>query len=147
MNSLATLAQNVVFVGWDLNRTVSAKNGIGTLRSAFTSRRFVTALMDCAFLGLHDLAVRKEKAIVGTRQIEPLINFVVPLLLSVDMILEKAALPGAPISIDYLEAKAIPLRAKYPDVHLAPGLVDEITAFAARYPGPAIEQAADMVPA
>lgn len=133
MSDITTLAQNIVFTAWDWPKTVVAKNGVGTLRDALASKRFVSALLDCTYLGLKVAWSRADEGAA-----EPITNFVAPVLLKVDQVIEAASVGRTPIHIEDLERAARRLRSMVPDFKVDPGLVEAVTQFARTYsPAPA----------
>ena len=128
MNDIDNLARNIVYVAWDLDRTVFAKNGVeAPLRSALTSKRFVRALLECTYRGL-SIAFSRPSA----SDVEPIANFATPILLKVDAVIEDAA-AGQAIQIPDLERAAGRLAELAPDVRVDDQLVEAVVRFAAEY--------------
>lgn len=128
MSNLATLAESIVFVAYDWPKTVSAKNGPVPVRTAMSNKRFVAALMECTYLGLHVAWSRP-----ASPDVEPVTNFITPVLLRVDKVIEDASPPGAPIRVEDIERAAARLRGLVPDYEVDPELIDAITSFARSY--------------
>jgi hypothetical protein len=123
-----TLAENIVFVAWDLDRNVCANNLPPIpLRSALKSRRFVSALLEVTYRGL-ELAFSRSQG-----PAEPITNFQAPVLLKLDAVIEAAAPEGEPIVVEEMERVAGRLSGLVPGISASPELVEQVIAFASTY--------------